>query len=1774
LRFSVVPTAQELARVGLFALPLVPLGETSATESQALARALIAYEAAVAESGARDAVGPLVGFLDTHPSSVWQPALLVNLGTIYRQTGHFSEAYDSWQHAWQLTEHLTDEHGRALGDAAVGHLTQLQAYLGRKEELEPLLAQLQTRPLRGTAAELVSESARGLADMLSAPELSFKCGPFALSRILQYQQRAASQSSLDRLHAAHSTSKGLSLTAVRALSQQAGMNYQMVFRTPGAVVVLPAVAHWKVGHYAAIVDRERGRYRVQDSTFGEDIRMSPQTLDEQASGYFLIPSGSLPDGYRAVSAAEGGGIWGRGDTGNNKDNGATGASEGAGLSPQGSSCPAGCTAWNVEPMVVSLALHDVPVGHSTAVGPAVRFDLHYSQRDVQQPQLFNYANLGRKWTTSWLSYVTDNDNVNGTVELYRRGGGNETFAFDPSTDVSKPGPFSQTVITRSRDASGHATKFSRQFSDGSREEFEQAFGTKYFMTAVVDPYGNAARIQYDATMRMTTLTDALGQITTLSYELDSDPLKITKVTDPFGRSATFAYTTDGNLASITDTLGITSKYSYGPGDFISSLETPYGTTRFEYGDSLTDKSLGNTRFLIITDALGRKSRVEFRQAAPGIAASASAATTPAGMRTKNDLLQWRNTFIWNAEQYAQAQNNGALDYTKARIIHWLHTLDNSTARVVESVKDPLEYRVWFDYPGQTQAIYVGTSSQPLHVGRVLAGGATQLASFEYNAFGKVTLTTDPNGRKFGYEYASNGIDLLAVGALSAGAAERLISVRYDDRHRPVSITSAAGGSSSYEYNARGQVTKATDALGRATAYSYDALGSLVNVEMPGGARYAFTYDALGRLASATDPLGDTLGYEYDAADRRTRVLYSDGTTDEYAYHLLDLTQVKDREGHTTQLTFDAERQVTQLIDALGQTAKLERGLDGTLASITDASGQMTQWIRDLQGRAVSKLFADGSSLRLEYEANGDRLHSVTDARGQVTVYEYNPDDTLSKIAHNKSLTPTAAVSFKYDAAYQRVVSMTDGTGETSYTYHPLSDAKPGAGALASVTSPVAGAQGMTDTVSYDYDVLGRGVRQSVNGEEQTASYDAADRVTTVSNALDAFTASYADTTARPHEIASNHGPRALLAYYEAKAHGRLRQIDVTKPSGQPLAHFGYQYDRRGQIAAFAESYLDKELPAFQSSATSGLALPSSRSKGERPPPSDGSDGMGLRTSLNPALWLMLGALLLLACLCARRRLSAALVPLLVPVVMVSSCSEPLRRVANGNAQLNVYHYDEIARLTSVTIQESTATGAAGSGKVASVGYGLSGPSYQYGYDARSNLTSITAQGKTQSLKYTATNALEAAAYDANGNPEQLDDTKYDWDAQDRLVKIIAGDRQSDFSYDGLDRIVRIVERRAGKVEKDHAYGWCGAVRCLERDNLQSGSPVSKQYFGQGFIAGGKRYYYVTDHLGSVRQLVDDTGRVRAQYDYDPYGRATKLRGDLDSDVQYAGYFQHAPSGLALALYRAYDPTHGRWLNRDPIQEAGDLNMYAYTAGDPVNRTDPLGLWAGIDDAIASGVGALVGVAIQGGIDAVHGELSSWQDYTAAAVGGAAGGEAMLYTGPVGAGAAAGAASNVTRQGLNWATGKQCGFSVTSLALETGAGALGGAIAKGAGKLVSGAAARGATGVGTAIVRYFPPNNGFLGSAAKSVLQVGQRIDRYGGSAVSRFFSPAGTPLAARSLPPETAAQALRSFEVLKPLEVEAGTVAPWFGQMGMGTQYRAGMTLSELLEQGFIKEVF
>lgn len=71
--------------------------------------------------------------------------------------------------------------------------------------------------------------------------------------------------------------------------------------------------------------------------------------------------------------------------------------------------------------------------------------------------------------------------------------------------------------------------------------------------------------------------------------------------------------------------------------------------------------------------------------------------------------------------------------------------------------------------------------------------------------------------------------------------------------------------------------------------------------------------------------------------------------------------------------------------------------------------------------------------------------------------------------------------------------------------------------------------------------------------------------------------------------------------------------------------------------------------------------------------------------------------------------------------------------------------------------------------------------------------------------------------------------------------------------------------------------------------------------------------------------------------------------------------------------------------------------------------------------------------------------------------------------------------------------------------------------------------------------------------------------------LGRYIAPAGTPTQMLSLPYDKIGQPTTILQVQQSVEVLAGRVAPWFGQIGGGIQYQLGTPLDQLISEGIIK---
>ena len=117
-----------------------------------------------------------------------------------------------------------------------------------------------------------------------------------------------------------------------------------------------------------------------------------------------------------------------------------------------------------------------------------------------------------------------------------------------------------------------------------------------------------------------------------------------------------------------------------------------------------------------------------------------------------------------------------------------------------------------------------------------------------------------------------------------------------------------------------------------------------------------------------------------------------------------------------------------------------------------------------------------------------------------------------------------------------------------------------------------------------------------------------------------------------------------------------------------------------------------------------------------------------------------------------------------------------------------------------------------------------------------------------------------------------------------------------------------------------------------------------QVFAQ-ISAGSGVAWYLTDRLGSTRELVDNNGNVLDAITYNAWGEITsQTNPSWQPSVLFAGVIFDPALGLYLNGEREYDPEKEQFIEQDPTQfRAGDSNLYRYVGNDPTNETDPSGL---------------------------------------------------------------------------------------------------------------------------------------------------------------------------------------------------------------------------------------
>ena len=244
-------------------------------------------------------------------------------------------------------------------------------------------------------------------------------------------------------------------------------------------------------------------------------------------------------------------------------------------------------------------------------------------------------------------------------------------------------------------------------------------------------------------------------------------------------------------------------------------------------------------------------------------------------------------------------------------------------------------------------------------------------------------------------------------------------------------------------------------------------------------------------------------------------------------------------------------------------------------------------------------------------------------------------------------------------------------------------------------------------------------------------------------------------------------------------------------------------------------------------------------------------------------------------------------------------------------------------------------------------------------------------------------------YDLNGNLLQERSAAggtnrcFAYDDENQLVAVwVANVWSNSFAYDGMNRrrITREYQWDAGTSgwvktnEVRYVYDVNLVIQERDANNLPlvtytRGNDLSHSLqdaggiggllarTDNGLMIGGSPWataYYFSDGNGNVMNLVYTNGAMAAQYTYDPFGGMLTMSGPLAGPNKYrhASKEWNENSGLYYYGGRYYDPILQRWVNRDPIQEWGGINLYDFVGNDPINLFDPYGY----DDCGRFGVG--------------------------------------------------------------------------------------------------------------------------------------------------------------------------------------------------------------------------
>jgi len=810
---------------------------------------------------------------------------------------------------------------------------------------------------------------------------------------------------------------------------------------------------------------------------------------------------------------------------------------------------------------------------------------------------------------------------------------------------------------------------------------------------------------------------------------------------------------------------------------------------------------------------------------------------------------------------------------------------------------------------------------------------SDIHKFSYDGNGNVSTFTDPFNHVTTYTY--DGYD-------------RLRSVKDALSNQTVFSRFNYGNTLNIKrYNSSEDLLRETirinDPLGRLASYT---------VTMPDGdnINYTIGYENDGRTVTIIDPLGreskvykneyGRVWKEEDALGNVTEYFYEDGRDN----MTRKVETVKSADGavtetYETEYRYNTHNKIEKITEKMTDSDDLitEFYYDkmGNLTGTKDAEGNKITHEYDSLGRRVKtiKHFNDGQEIETHFEyyppntynpndienpgqySPSNRLKSVTDDKGNKTIYEYDyqnrplkiiyPDESFIEYTYDKI---EAGQNQNNETVYYRLVIEKQRNGTiVKHFYDQLQRL------IKREVIPAEGVEGTT-LETYVYDGLSRVTKATDDDSEVEFGYDRANRLKWEKQMGKLIEYTYD----KVNNVKSIKYPNTRLIERDFDQLNRMNKIKESSVNIAEMTHIGRSY------RLLNKQYGNGDLINYLYDHGRRLTSKEAKNKNE--------------DLINKYVY-------------GYNKVHMKM----------------YEQRGHDSDKGDIYGYDEIYRLKDITFDADDPVNATNFDKKKSVQFDKTDNILKILITMGAETTEIntTIEGENAELNQYTTFDQWGMDYDANGNTTQKGTQRFYYDYRNQLVRVTEGGATTaEYKYDALGR--RFSKQLPNSSTHPlTSYYHDGNQVIEERDGSDN---VLKQYiYGNGIdevfrvdineSGNFTPYYFHINGIGSVTAITDQNGNIVERYSYDLYGMPIikNANGDLISqssignEYMFHGRRYDKETNLIYFRARYYDPIMGRFLSVDPMGYQDSMNLYQAFNQNPINFIDPWGLWERLGD---------------------------------------------------------------------------------------------------------------------------------------------------------------------------------------------------------------------------------